>query len=130
MLRAYRRSHLPLEVAQRPASWWVTLRTGRFLSGSTLGSIWPRKELEDINRSLVRWWEHRRVRRKIHQILTVTKQTGTSPLVQSHQTQVLDNPDRRSAWGIFDRLGDLSLNLKTDLYNLERICENLVMSSV
>lgn len=66
---------------------------------------------------------------KKHQGLTVTKQTGTSPLVQSNQTQVLDNPDCRSAWGTVDSLGDLSLNLETDLYDLEGICENLVTCS-
>lgn len=57
--------------------------------------------------------------------LTITKQTGTCSLVQTHQTQVLDDPECRAARSTLNRLGDLTLDLETNLDNLQRVGEDL-----
>src|SRR5699024_4092789 len=59
---------------------------------------------------------------------TVTKETSTHSLVQTHQSQVLHNPERRAARSTLDRLRDFTLDLQTDLDDFKRVGEDLTNS--
>lgn len=54
----------------------------------------------------------------------VTEKTGTSPFVETDETEVLDNPHGRASGnvGVF---GHFTLHLEADFDDLERVCENL-----
>ena len=55
----------------------------------------------------------------------VAEETRGCTLVETHQTEVLDNPHRRATRDAFERLCCLSLDLKTDLDDLEGVGEDL-----
>lgn len=59
-------------------------------------------------------------------VYTITKQTCASPSVQTHQTQVLHNPEGRTTGSAFDSFSDLALNLQADLDDFKRIGEHLM----
>lgn len=58
-------------------------------------------------------------------VLTITQQASTGSFIQTHQTQILHDPESRAARSALDVLSDLTLNLQTDLDNLQWICEDL-----
>ena len=55
----------------------------------------------------------------------VAKETGRGSFVETHQTEVLHDPHRRTAGNAFDVFGELALNLETDFDDFERIGEDL-----
>ncbi len=55
----------------------------------------------------------------------ITEQTSAGALVQTDQTQVLDNPKRGAARSSLDGLGDLTLNLQANLDDFQGVGENL-----
>lgn len=57
--------------------------------------------------------------------LTITQQASTGSLVQTDQTQVLDDPERRATRGTLDVLSNLTLNLQANFDDFQRVCENL-----
>lgn len=58
-------------------------------------------------------------------VLTVTEQTSGGTLVQTHETEVLHDPQGRAARSTLDVLGDLTLDLETNLDDLQRVGEDL-----
>lgn len=58
-------------------------------------------------------------------VLTVTQQTSGGTLVQTHETEVLHDPQGRAARSTLDVLGDLTLDLETNLDDLQRVGEDL-----
>lgn len=55
----------------------------------------------------------------------ITEQTSGSALVQTDETQVANNPHGRSLRGTTSRLGNLTLDLETNLDDFERVGEDL-----
>jgi hypothetical protein len=58
-------------------------------------------------------------------VLTIAQQTGSSTLVQTHKTEVLHDPEGRAARSTLNVLGNLTLDLQTDLDDLQRVGEDL-----
>lgn len=58
-------------------------------------------------------------------ILTITKETSAGSLVQAHETQILHNPQGRTARSALNVLSNLTLHLQTNLDDLQGVCENL-----
>lgn len=57
--------------------------------------------------------------------LTIAQKTSAGSLVQADQTKVPNDPHGRSLWNALDVLCKLTLDLKTNLDDLKRICEDL-----
>jgi hypothetical protein len=58
-------------------------------------------------------------------VLTITQQTSGCTLVQTDETKVLHNPEGRAAGSTLDVLGNLSLDLQTNLDDLKGVGEDL-----
>jgi hypothetical protein len=58
-------------------------------------------------------------------VLTITQQTSGCTLVQTHETKVLHDPEGRAARSTLNVLGDLTLDLQTNLDDLEGVGEDL-----
>jgi hypothetical protein len=57
--------------------------------------------------------------------LTVTQQTCASSLVETNETEILDDPHRRAFRRSLNAFGDFTLDLQSDFDNLERVREYL-----
>jgi hypothetical protein len=57
--------------------------------------------------------------------LTVTKQASTGAFVETNKSQVLDDPECRAFRRSFGRLGQLALDLESNLDNLKWVREDL-----
>lgn len=58
-------------------------------------------------------------------VLTITKQASAGTFVQAHQTQVLHDPESRTTRSALHVLCNLTLDLQTDLDNLQWVREDL-----
>jgi len=58
-------------------------------------------------------------------VLTITQQTSGCTLVQTDKTKVLHNPEGRTARSTINILRNLTLDLQTNLDNLEGVGEDL-----
>jgi hypothetical protein len=58
-------------------------------------------------------------------VLTITQQTRGCTLVQTDETKVLHDPEGRPAGSTLNVLGNLSLDLQTNLDNLQGVGEDL-----
>jgi hypothetical protein len=57
--------------------------------------------------------------------LTITQQTSSGTLVQTHETKVLHDPEGGAARSTLDVLSNLTLDLQTNLDDLQGVGEDL-----
>lgn len=58
-------------------------------------------------------------------VFTVSEKTCAGSLVQTHQSQIPHNPQRRTTGSALDGLCDLALDLQADFDDFERVGEDL-----